>query len=137
MANSTLCFASDGPRNRARLIADDQALRRVLNESIRRSGLSRDQVADRMSSILGQQITPSIVNGWCAPNRQVSRMPAALIPAFAQATGSDLIIRFVMGRSLADLLKLGELVSRVVPSALSKLEKSRSCVSKDQELLFG
>lgn len=117
---------------------NDNPLRNVLSESIRRSNLSRAEIADRMTLLVGQPITLNVLNNWIAPGREVSRMPACFVPAFVQVTRSDLILRFLMGRELATVLKLGELTVRAIPGALDKLQKSKRQTADeiDQRSLF-
>lgn len=125
------------------LYSVDQAFRSALQEGVRRSRLSRAEIARRMSGILGTDITLNVINNWLAPSREVSRMPACFVPAFARATGNDVVLRFLLGRDLVNLLRLGELTSRCVPGALSRFEKSSertesrcSRSSSEQETLF-
>lgn len=89
-----------------------------------------------MSSILGREITANVIHNWLAPGRDVSRIPCCFVPAFVEATGCDLVLRFLLGRNLATLLKLGELTARAVPTALNRLEKVSPASSDTQRSLF-
>lgn len=119
----------------------DRTLRSLLTQSIRRSSKSREQIADDMSRFLApRQITVNQLNQWTAPSHEGWRIPAAYVRAFCEATGDDIVLRFLIGSRLATLLRLGEMVARAVPSILSRFETRRTAlVNSDdpQEMLFG
>jgi hypothetical protein len=49
--------------------------------------LSRYETAALMSELVGQEITASMLYNWTADSHEKHRMPAQLLPAFAQVTG--------------------------------------------------
>ncbi|PLX96694.1 MAG: hypothetical protein C0622_14190 [Desulfuromonas sp.] len=61
---------------------------RALTRSINSSGLSRWEVAGRMSHLLGTEITKFMLDGYTAESKDGHRMPAEFVPAFCQVTGS-------------------------------------------------
>lgn len=103
--------------------SDDQTLRGLLAQSVRRSARSREQLADDLSRLLNRRITVNSINNWTAPGREVSLLPAAFVRAVCECTGDDALRRFLLGPKLATLLRLGEAVARVLPCLLSKYEK--------------
>lgn len=62
-------------------------LERALSEAIRKSGLSRWEVAGRMSHLLGQEVTKFMLDAWTAESKDGHRFPASFLPAFCAATG--------------------------------------------------
>jgi hypothetical protein len=60
----------------------------ALTNAIRQSGLSRWEIAGRMSHLLGQEVTQYMLNGWTAESKEAHRFPAEFLPAFCSATGS-------------------------------------------------
>lgn len=60
----------------------------ALANAIRHSGLSRWEIAGRMSHLLGQEITQYMLNGWTAESKEAHRFPAEFLPAFCTVTGS-------------------------------------------------
>lgn len=51
--------------------------------------LSRYEVAARMSDLLGQEITKSMLDNWSAESHEKHRFPCQFIPAFILATGGQ------------------------------------------------
>ncbi len=48
---------------------DDQAVRRLVNELIRASGLDRETLAERMTRLSGHKVTKSMVDSWTGAGR--------------------------------------------------------------------
>jgi hypothetical protein len=92
----------------------DRGVRDAMSVSIRRSGRSREEIADAMSSILGIVVTVSMLNGYVAPS-SARMMPACFVPAFCNATGDDLLQRELLGFNLKRLVALAE-VSEICPN---------------------
>lgn len=59
----------------------------ALTGAIRKSGLSRWEIAGRMSHLLGFEITKFMIDGWTAESKEARRIPAEYLPAFCAATG--------------------------------------------------
>jgi hypothetical protein len=60
---------------------------RALTMAINNSGLSRWEIAGRMSHLLGTEITKFQIDGWTAESKEGHRIPAEYLPAFCRATG--------------------------------------------------
>jgi hypothetical protein len=134
MANLATSFADESMVGKP---ADDSALRALLAQSVRRSGRSREQIADDLARALGREITVHMLNGWIAPGREGARMPASFVRTFCAVTGDDTIQRFLLGNHLSKLLKLGEVVARVLPDslvAIKHLPPAESIPEEPQEL---
>ena|SRR5437868_6873131 len=138
MANSALSLPAVVDRD------DDIRFRVLLSQSIRRSGKSREQIADDMARILNRPITARQLNQWSAVSHEAWRMPAIYVSAFCQAVGDNQLQRFLIGPKLSALLKLGEIVEHSLPAVLSNYERSRkrsilrdSESESEQEALFG
>jgi hypothetical protein len=56
-------------------------------EAIRQVPKSRESIADEMTHLSGQPVTVHMINSWTAESHP-HRLPAELLPAFCQATGS-------------------------------------------------
>lgn len=63
-----------------------EAVRAALVAALKNSGLSREEVALRMSGIVGRQITATMLNDCCAAS-QPHRFPAEWMPALYKVTG--------------------------------------------------
>jgi hypothetical protein len=68
----------------------DTALRAVLSRAIRQSPYSREQIADRLSRLLGRKLAVHAVNSWTAKTKRRIGLRAAWLPAFCVAVGNDL-----------------------------------------------
>lgn len=62
-------------------------LRSELSEGLRRSGLSRYEVAGRMSELVDTEITKSQLDSWTAESKEYHRFPAEYLAAFCYVTG--------------------------------------------------
>jgi hypothetical protein len=98
----------------------DIELRECLAAAIKRSGTSRDQIADRMTSALGRTVTRSQLNDFTAQEKSSARFPAAFIPAFCVATGDDSLQLLMLSPRLRALLELGENEVNAAGNAQSK-----------------
>jgi len=62
-------------------------LKHLLSEGIKRSGLSRYQVAARVSELVGWDLTKTMLDAYTAESKAGHRVPAEILPAFCLATG--------------------------------------------------
>lgn len=88
----------------------DNRVREVLREAIKSSGKTRDEIAPKMSDLLGRTVTPSMLadftrNG--TRKRQV-RFPAGWVSAFCQSVGSNELALVTMGAELRGVVELRE-----------------------------
>jgi hypothetical protein len=96
------------------MLNSDLAVRQLLTDALRSCPLSRQQVAEEMSRILGCAVTLSMINDFTASSRNQEkrkfpiRFPAAWVGAFCAATGDDRLRRYLLGDHLGTLLDLGE-----------------------------
>jgi len=67
----------------------DRRFREAVSAVLKRCPLSRYQVAARMSELIGQDITKSMLDSWTAESKENHRFPAIFLPAFCEATGSS------------------------------------------------
>jgi len=107
----------------------DVALRQLISGILRRCGKKRPEVAKRMGVSLAR------LNSWCSTAVEIRekdygqskvearrpRFPAALIPLFCEAAGSDELRLFFLSDRQRHLLKLGEDAERHA----EKLERQR------------
>jgi hypothetical protein len=65
----------------------DRQFRESISTALKDCPLSRYQVAARMSELVGQEITKSMLDSWTAESKELHRFPAIFLPAFCEATG--------------------------------------------------
>jgi len=73
----------------------DRAFRERVSEALRECRLSRYQVAARMSEMVGQDITKTMLDSWTAESKEQHRFPAVFLPAFCEAVGSTEPLRML------------------------------------------
>jgi hypothetical protein len=97
---------------------DDAITRGILADAIKRSGMSRAQVAEKMSWLTSRKISEGMLFDFTAESKAAHRFPFAWARAFCQVTGDNRLIEYIaeqagfilLPKSDADVLSLGELV---------------------------
>lgn len=105
-------------------------LRSELSEGLKRSMMSRYEVAAQMSELLGLEVTKSQLDSWTAESKEYHRFPAEYLPAFCQVTGykepirmmARLIQCYLLESEEALLAELGRIDQ--IKRDLSKKEKA-------------
>ena len=72
----------------------DATVRALITEALKRSPLSRYQIAARMSEILGVEITKSQIDSWSAESKDNHRFPFVYGGSFCSATGDKSLARY-------------------------------------------
>jgi len=65
----------------------DKAFREEISRALKACPSSRYQVAARMSELVGQDITKTMLDSWTAESKEQHRFPAIFLPAYCEATG--------------------------------------------------
>ncbi len=65
----------------------DRPFREAISEALKRSPLSRYQVAARMSELTDTDITKTMLDSWTAESKEQHRFPAIFLSAFCDAVG--------------------------------------------------
>lgn len=86
----------------------DYEIRTLAADSIKRSGKSREQIAEGMAALMGCQMTVHMLNGFTAQSKEAIRFPAAHILAFCEVTADDRLQRFLAGPRLLKLIEFAE-----------------------------
>jgi len=94
---------------------DDLLVRGVVTASIKHSGLSREQIADAMSDLLGITVTARMLTAFTAESKELHRWPGAWDRAFCSATRNNDLLKcraeaaglLVIGADEIKLLELG------------------------------
>lgn len=105
-------------------------LRGEISEGLKRSPLSRFEVAARMSDLLGVEVTKSQLDSWTAESKEQHRFPAEYLPAYCEVTGykeplrlmARLVQCFLLESEEALLAELG----RIDQSKRELLKKERA-----------
>jgi hypothetical protein len=112
---------------------DDQLVRTTISASIKTSSLSRDQIADAMTVMLGLRVTAKMLNNYTSETMQPNRFPAAWDRAFCAAVSDNslLVCRvlkaglFVISEEEYSLMELGRqyLIRKRADEEAARLEK--------------
>jgi hypothetical protein len=62
-------------------------LSHAMGRAIRKSELSRWEIAGQMSHLVGMEITKAMLDSWTAESKEHHRPPAEFLPAFCAVTG--------------------------------------------------
>jgi hypothetical protein len=94
---------------------DDSLVRGLVTDAIKRSGKSREQIADEMQSMLAVPVKARMIASFTAESKELHRWPGAWDRAFCAATGDfrllysrvELAGYKVITQTEAELLDLG------------------------------
>jgi hypothetical protein len=72
---------------------DDLLVREAITVSIKRSGKSREQIADEMSRTLAIAVTARMISSFTAESKELHRWPGAWDRAFCAAVNDDTVLK--------------------------------------------
>ncbi len=98
----------------------DIEFKRLAVKDLKECRWSREEVCIRVSHLVGRQITTAMLDAFLAESK-THRMPASMIPAWVQVTGSHRLLKFLcesLGMYLVDqdqhdLIKFGSMTLQV------------------------
>lgn len=88
----------------------DAALRVFLTEMFRKHHLSRLQIAEKLSELLGEKVSLTRLDSYTASTKTTSRMPLYFLRALSEALGSDEILLFLARPCLQKQIEFAETV---------------------------
>jgi hypothetical protein len=94
----------------------DTPVRNLITEVIKRSGMKRLAIAEKLSLHVGQPISKRMLDDWTAESKKRARFPACFVQAFCEITNSDQLQRHLLSDRLRRLLSLGESVETLLSS---------------------
>lgn len=104
-------------------------LRSELSEGLKRSALSRYEVAARMSELTGVEITKSQLDSWTAESKEYHRFPAEYLPAYCEVTGYKEPL-FIMSRLLQCYLLESK---EALLSELGRIDQTKRDLSRKEK----
>jgi hypothetical protein len=95
------------------------AVKDALREALKKSGLSREVVADEMSRLLGENIGTNQINNWAAPEKKDRRIPMEYVGALSVVlndisvaqTALDPANMLALSEKQAPIYRLGEITA--------------------------
>ncbi|MEW6490517.1 MAG: hypothetical protein AB1578_21720 [Thermodesulfobacteriota bacterium] len=103
----------------------DLAVRAILTEDVRASGLSRWEIAGRMGRALGGEVTKWQLDAWTAESKEGHRFPVSYAAAWCWAVGSTRLVEH-----LARVLGLRLLTD--MEAARAELHEEREALRRRQ-----
>lgn len=97
-------------------------LRCVLSDALKKSPLSRYQIAAIMSELTGQDISKSMLDAWTAESKTPWRFPFEYAAAFEAACGS-ICLQELLGRKRGTRVLVGE---DMLLAELGRVEKEKA-----------
>ena len=73
----------------------DRELCAAMAAAIKECPLSRAEIAARMSDLTGDPVSEHMLNKWTSTSSEGWRFPAEYLPAFEEATASDLVLELI------------------------------------------
>lgn len=86
----------------------DQRMRQLLNEAIKRCVLDRDEIAERVTRLVGRSITKAQIDAWTGASRP-HRFPGDLIPAMCVVLGNVVLLEGLAEAAGCKLIERNEL----------------------------
>jgi hypothetical protein len=77
--------------------AHEDCFRKLLAHAIRKSGLTREQIALALSDRVCVRVTVSMLNDYTASSKAHTRFPATFLGALCEILGDDSLHRFAAG----------------------------------------
>jgi len=112
----------------------DAEFRAAISSDIKSCPLSRYQIAARMSELVGQEITESMLYNWTADAHEKHRFPCQFLPAFVIATGGRMAFECLSRRSGLFALPGPEALRAEIQRIDEEIKKKRE--EKSKRLIF-
>lgn len=104
-------------------------LRAELSEGLRRSSLSRYEVAGRMSELMDVEITKSQLDSWTAESKEFHRFPAEYLAAYCAVTGHKEPLRIMARLVQCHLLESEE----ALLAELGRIDQAKRDLNKQEK----
>ena len=103
----------------------------LISQGLKRTPLSRYQIAAQISELTGQEVTKWQLDSWTAESKEGHRPPMEILPAFCRATGAYDLLRFLCEKAGCYMIE-GE---DILLTELGRLQKMRNELrAKEREI---
>lgn len=86
------------PSIEPRSLSISREIAAAMSEAIRNSGMNREDIAARMTELLGAEVSVHMLNAYSSPEREAHKVSLERAIAFDLATGSDVLLQFYANR---------------------------------------
>jgi len=109
----------------------DLQIRELITQSLKKTRLSRYEVAGKMSELLAKEITKAQIDAWSAESKEGHRFPLAYLPAFCEATGDSTLIKFIAEKCGGFYIENEE----AIYTELGKIEQAKKELTEKEKFL--
>lgn len=111
----------------------DSEIRALLNGIIRDCSLSRQQICEKLTARLGQDITVFMLNDWTCEAKKRQRFPACFVQEFCEVIGDDSLHRYLAGPRLRRLIDFAERELSATKDEEERLRMRAELLHEDNE----
>ena len=105
----------------------NRVIRRLLSDELKKTPLSREEVASRMSELTGENITKHMLDAWTAESREGWRFPLEYLPAFEVAVETTGLVAWIASVRGGKIL-IGK---EAIDAEIGKLERWKEEASRE------
>jgi len=106
-------------------------IRDAISQALRKSKLSRYQIAALMSELTGSDISKTMLDAYSADSKEYHRFPLEWVPAFIRATGDEAILKAVAEAAGCQVVSGDE----AVYAEIARLERQEEEIRRKKEIL--
>lgn len=117
--------SESGTQNRDEARAHEVRFCKLFALAIRKSGLTREQIAPALSERVGIRITVGMLNDYTATSKVHTRLPVTFLDALCEVLRDSSLHEFAAGESLAEEIRVGRVVRETFGTGKRNARKRR------------
>ena len=111
-----------------------QAVKEALRQELNKSSLSREQIADELSRLVGRKVSVHQLNNWAAPEKRDRYIPLEYVGALVVILGNPEIVRAALegtGLSVIDEDEMAFLeLGKITAEDLARKKRKKALLEK-------
>ncbi|MBU8910686.1 MAG: hypothetical protein KOO65_05400 [Desulfobacterales bacterium] len=112
-----------------------EAVQEAVRTALKGCLLSREEIADEMSRLLGEEITKNHIANWAAESKNGWRMPLEYTAAFSMITNDNKVIKAAFEGSGISVLDDGEMALYEIGRAVEEKRESDNRLKENRNRL--
>jgi len=112
-----------------------EAVQEAVRRALKNSFLSRDQIADEMSRLIGENISKNHIANWTAESKNGWRMPLEYAAAFSVITNDNTVIKAAFAGSGINILDDSEMAFYEIGKAIEEKRESDARLKENRNRL--
>ena len=109
-----------------------EAVQEAVQAALKNCFLSREEIADEMSRLLGEKISANHIANWAAESKNGWRMPLEYAAAFSVITNDFGVIKAALAGSGVNILEDGELAYYEIGKAIEEKRESEAKIKEQR-----